>query len=319
MSHSSFRVRLYRPAALGGLLALLALAGAASAASPDTQRAIIGPVALISGGPYVLRGLAAQPQAGVGAGGAVRLSAGWLAPATAAPSATTPAPTPPTPQKPSATPTDTASVEPTLTPPPTAPPSATPAACLTSVPGRYDPPASEPGPNRLFLPAVLHGTDPVAAVSLQPAAPDLVTQFEVCRLAAPGRTSLRVTVTNIGQAATPADGFWVEAYLNPAVAPVRAQPWDEACTAGPCYGATWRVDRPLNPGESVMLSDTDLASGYRRWPATAPDPIQALFVYADSQAEAGDPAGLIREADEGNNRSDLPAACLTSEGVRPCP
>jgi hypothetical protein len=316
-------------ASLGGLFVLTALAGAASAASPEAGRAVIAPAALISGGSYVMRGLAGQPQAGTSAGGDYWLSGGWLAPATQRPITATalpPTPTPPAtsslaPQTPtpSATPASSDTPGPTLNfPSPTAPASSTPPECFSSVPGQYDPQTpDQPGPQRLFLPAVLRGSDPALAASVQSALADLVTQFEICRLDASGRITLRVTVTNIGEAATPADGFWVEAYLNPAEAPARALPWDEACATWPCYGATWEVDRPLNPGESVTLLEGDLASGHSLWPATPPGQIRTLYVYADSRTADADPAGLVREADEGNNRSDLPEAWASGEMAEP--
>lgn len=306
----------------GWLVAGMVWAAQAAGIGPALIRGAARPGGVSDAGPLRLRAVIGQPAVGSAAHGPLALAAGWLAPAAVAPSTPTPAPTP-TWLPPAATSTPAPPTPPTITatagfvPPSTATalaaplPTDSPNACLASVAGIYSAPAS--GPLQLYLPAVLQaapgGTERPAGGAPQP---DLQTRYELCPGRAAGQWTLRVTILNAGQADTPAAGFWVDAYLNAAQAPARALPWDAACPGWPCFGASWFVAGTLAPGESVTVTDTDWQPDYTVWPTDLAAGPHTLFVYADSYADDGHPAGAVRETNELNNRSDLPASSVGS-------
>jgi len=103
------------------------------------------------------------------------------------------------------------------------------------------------GSRTVYMPLLMHNVGPPLA--------DLV----VSDITTSGGI-LHVTVKNIGQLAA-TESFWVDAYINPTSAPVRAnQLWNAVGSRG----ATWAVIGsvlPLEPGETLTLIQGD---GYYR-------------------------------------------------------
>lgn len=203
---------------------------------------------------------------------------------------------------------------PTDNPNPGATPTSASAPCLQSVQGEYT--AAPIGGLRLYLPALFMAAAPAArGMAAGTALPDLITRYVLCPATAGRDWSLRVTVLNVGQAATPPQGFWVDAYLNSPAAPDRAVPWDAVCSEWPCYGLAWFVEASLAPGEMQTFSEADIRPEFSLWPPSGAAGARTLFVYADSYAEQGDPAGAVRETSEVNNRGDLPGGPFAIEST----
>jgi uncharacterized repeat protein (TIGR01451 family) len=136
-------------------------------------------------------------------------------------------------------------------------------------PGAADPTITFLGSRTVYLPLIMYGVGPPLA--------DLV----VSEITTSGG-SLHVTVKNIGQLAA-AESFWVDAYINPTSAPVRVnQLWNAVGNRG----ATWAVlgsVLPLEPGETVTLTQGDVY--YRPTLSNPGGPITAgtqLYAQVDS-------------------------------------
>ncbi len=86
-------------------------------------------------------------------------------------------------------------------------------------------------------------------------APDLVVEAII---AAPD--GVAVVIRNQGSAPTPATGFWVDVYVDPAVAPTRVnQTWSDLGD----QGLVWGVEASLAPGEALTLT----VDGPCYWPS----------------------------------------------------
>lgn len=156
-----------------------------------------------------------------------------------------------------------------------------------------------------YLPVVVQQADSLAE---QPA-PDLVGSISLSpsqqSYAAGAPVEITAVITNTGTAdATP---FWVDLYINPAVAPTAAnQVWHERCGLTPCYGMAWYINRPLAPGESITLTSRGggFSAGHSIWPGFFAAGTRELYLYVDSW-NPDVPGGAVAEQDEGNNRAML--------------
>jgi PKD repeat protein len=145
--------------------------------------------------------------------------------------------------------------------------------------------------------------------AMSPGLPDLVGSFRLD----PGRktfsagepVAITVEVTNQGKA--PAQGFWVDFYINPSSPPTAANMgWHELCTLKPCYGISWFVEAELAPGESITLTSTagSYAPDHTIWPGSFAGGTSDLYLYVDSwNPYAG--TGAVAESHESNNRAEL--------------
>lgn len=163
-------------------------------------------------------------------------------------------------------------------------------------------PSTIPQQKRAFLALVVNGgqADLVGEISLIPQS----KQFQAGQPA-----EIRVTVSNQGNA--PSNGFWVDLYINPDIAPTRAnQPWDKHCGLQPCAGMAWYV-AGLAPGQSITLSSNTLQPGYAAWPGWFVAGTSDLYAYVDSWSP-GHNNGYIEERDETNNRAELHGLVVSS-------
>ncbi len=161
----------------------------------------------------------------------------------------------------------------------------------------------------LFLPALLRlyaaRADLSVAVSLVP---------NKAGYSATEPVMITVVVTNMG--GTPADDFWVDAYLNPSSPPTQAnQLWNERCGLQPCYGLAWYVTEPLAPGASLTLTSAPGGpyADNTRWPGHFAAGTTDLYVYVDSYSDDGGPAGQVHEENEANNRAELHGLSVTGD------
>ncbi len=141
-----------------------------------------------------------------------------------------------------------------------------------------------------------------------PGYPDLVTSFRLSSNPIVEHKQVVVTVTITNQGNGPADPFWVDFYINPAVPPTAAnQPWDKSCGGRRCeQGIAWYVATSLAPGESITLTSTP-GSYYAKntvWDGSFNTGMLNLYIYADSW-NPGVPTGAVYESNETNNRAEL--------------
>ncbi len=159
---------------------------------------------------------------------------------------------------------------------------------------------------------------------LASSAPDLVTTFSL----APNKLSFQageavqvsVVVTNRGTA--PAGPFWVDFYINPAVAPTQPnQLWYEDCGLTPCYGVAWYVSG-LAAGQSMTLTSTpaSYSAGHTIWPGWFAAGSTDLYAFVDSW-NPDISYGGVAESDEQNNRAELHGLSVTgtNPAMRPQP
>jgi len=134
--------------------------------------------------------------------------------------------------------------------------------------------------------------------------------------------NITVAIKNIGSA--PAlQPFWIDAYINPDVAPTHVnQTWEELGDAGVAW-ATWSDLLPIAPGEVMTLdiNDNHHLSDYSRgeWPLTAGT---WIYVQVDS-VNAGNALGGVTETHElsGEPYNNIASVQLTTtmlmSGTRP--
>jgi hypothetical protein len=153
---------------------------------------------------------------------------------------------------------------------------------------------------------------PTATATATPAPPDLVASIQI----APNKTvfsatetiTVQVVVTNEGASA--AGGFWVDFYINPASIPQQPNTsWADVCSpAEPvCYGITWGVTTPLEPGERIVLTSSadSYFEDFTNWEGRLPvGETVDLYAYVDSW-NPGNDQGLIIESNETNNLARL--------------
>jgi hypothetical protein len=164
---------------------------------------------------------------------------------------------------------------------------------------------SEPGPEPLaiFLPLI---------VNAAPAPPPALSYIDVVvsdiRLI-PDKTTFTtgeaveivVTITNQGQ--RPTSLFWTDLYINPATPPRVNQVWDQNCGLFPCQGLTWRIEEPIEPGESLILTsntaDPLIDTNASIWYGFFFNGTTDLAVFADSW-DPGVPTGALTEGADSN-------------------
>ncbi len=135
---------------------------------------------------------------------------------------------------------------------------------------------------RIYLPIILNNFT---------ALPDLIVQSIT-----PSSNNLTVVLANIGNAPV-TDGFWVDAYFNPAPIPTAV---NQTIATIPAEGIVWGVNNntlPLNPGETLTLT---ISSPYydalkSDWQGTIPS--GTIYVQVDS-ANAGTTYGAVLETHE---------------------
>lgn len=161
-----------------------------------------------------------------------------------------------------------------------------------------------------YLPLV--GVASAAAPAPAPLlAPDLVGTFAL----SPAQTSftagqpvaITATITNRGTG--PADAFWVDLYMNPAVAPTTSNiAWNTTCSLTPCQGLAWYVSGGLLPGQTVTLTSAagSFMSSYSIWSGAFTPGTTDLYLYVDSW-NPNVVSGGVAESDETNNRAELHA------------
>lgn len=141
-----------------------------------------------------------------------------------------------------------------------------------------------------------------------PPAPDLVGSFTLSptgpTLSAGTPVVINVVVTNQGE--VPADGFWVDFYINPASTPTVNRRWNDLCTMNPCYGMAWYVSG-LGAGQSINLSSNNPAAAYSRWPGSFASGTSNLQLFVDSWNPTVS-YGSIAEKIENNNRYVYPGS-----------
>ena len=298
-------LRLSRPViALAVGLAALAVAGgvwAAAGFTLDRGRPVSGGAS--SGGGYTLIGAAGQAEAGQLSSGGYAVSGGVLA------EQPTRTPTPTNTPPPGATLTFTPL--PTNTPPPGASLTPTPLASATPAPTNTPPPGATltSTPTATPILADLHITISTLAGAAE-ASTGAITTREGQTLELPAglepsaATNLQVTLTNTGLVDTPSD-FWVDLYINPGRTPAVNLTWDATCT-DVCIGVSWHVTNHLHPGESLTLNTL---SGYdpdnTLWPGYVPLMARSAAVMVDSFTDQGFWYGMVLEANENNNLSQL--------------
>jgi hypothetical protein len=177
-------------------------------------------------------------------------------------------------------------------------------------------------PLATFLPLIASAGPP------QPPAPSYVDVVVSDIRLTPDKTSfvageaveIAVTITNQGE--KPTSLFWVDLYINPAAPPRVNQVWDQNCGLFPCQGLTWRIEEPIEPGESLNLSsnttDPLIDTNASIWYGFFFNGTTELAVFADSW-NPGVPTGALTEgADssapgEQNNTTRLSGLTVTGD------
>jgi hypothetical protein len=134
-----------------------------------------------------------------------------------------------------------------------------------------------------------------------PPTPDLVGSFTLTpagpSISAGEPVVINVVVTNQGDA--PADGFWVDFYINPAGTPSVNTRWNDLCGMSPCYGLAWYVSG-LETGQSINLSSNSPAAAYSLWPGYFAGGTSTLQLFVDSWNSTVS-YGSVGEKIESNN------------------
>lgn len=147
---------------------------------------------------------------------------------------------------------------------------------------------------------------------LNPQPPDLVGSFTLTppgpNFNAGSPVTINVVVTNQGQ--LPADGFWVDFYINPAHTPTVNHRWNDLCGISPCYGLAWYVSG-LGAGQSIALSSNNRIPEYSVWPGYFASGTTNLHLYVDSW-NPGASYGSVSELNEGNNLYTYPGAVMVT-------
>ncbi len=172
--------------------------------------------------------------------------------------------------------------------------------CFPSTPGLYVLPTPAPPMTVYALYLPLQARAPAAAGVSAAGAPDLAVAFEYCPSHNGQPASLQITITNIGDAATPA-GFRVDAWADLDQAPPPAVNWETACPELACRGTAWHVAAALAPGGQVTLTGAAAALAEAAW---LPESARSLYVYVDTAATGAVGHGQISERNELNNRGD---------------
>jgi PKD repeat protein len=165
-------------------------------------------------------------------------------------------------------------------------------------------------PNQVHLPLVFQ--------NFSPPDPDLVCQalrFEPTNPSTEDTILLTVEMEN--QGGQPADGFWVDLYINPTEPVTGNQRWGTIC--GPpadCLGGiAWAISEERNSGPIFGGETRELLSipsnfvgpeqGFdpihSEWDGTLPAGDHKLFAYVDSWHPSNS-YGAVLESDENNNR-----------------
>lgn len=130
-------------------------------------------------------------------------------------------------------------------------------------------------------------TPPTATLS----GPDMIIESVVAT-----RDGIEIVIRNVGTTTvTPAQSFWVDAYLEPSRPPSTVnERWDELGD----YGAAWEVYLTIAPGAAVTLrtGDSQMHPGYSRLPERLPT---GAMVYAHVDVWNGETAyGAVEETHE---------------------
>jgi hypothetical protein len=134
----------------------------------------------------------------------------------------------------------------------------------------------------------------------------------------PGPSGISVVIKNQGNLAV-TQPFWVDLYIDPAVAPTAVnQTWELVGSTG---GLAWGITGgglPLDPGEELTLTigDAFYQPAYSRWPGALPAGT-TLYAQVDS-ASQGSSFGAIQEADEypGRTYNNIFGPLVTALDVR---
>jgi uncharacterized repeat protein (TIGR01451 family) len=168
-------------------------------------------------------------------------------------------------------------------------------------------PTATPTPTPTPTPTVMPQRKQYLSWVQRPAMADLVASIKLV----PNKTSFAageaveviVTVTNQGDA--PAQGFWVDLFINPSTAPNAANVlWHQLCSLEPCFGMAWEVTQTLAPGQTITLSSNQLSGNYSVWPGWFAAGTTDLYAYVDSY-NADSASGTVLESNEANNRAEL--------------
>lgn len=157
-------------------------------------------------------------------------------------------------------------------------------------------------PRKAFLPLVLKPgglPDLVGSFTLSPPGPNFSAGQPV---------TINVLVTNRGNA--PAEGFWVDIYINPSAPPAVNKRWNDLCSLSPCYGLAWYVDNGLGAGQSLALSSTSFPAAYSRWPGYFAPGTSNVHLYVDMW-NPGVASGGVLESNETNNTASLGGLSVT--------
>jgi hypothetical protein len=153
-------------------------------------------------------------------------------------------------------------------------------------------------------------------VKLHPPPPDLVGSFTLTPpgpgINAGAPVTVNVVITN--QGGSPAGGFWVDFYINPAGTPTVNKRWNDLCSMNPCYGLAWYV-AGLGAGQSVNLSSNSFAATHSVWPGYFAGGTTNLHLYVDSW-NPGVSSGSVSELNEANNLYTYPGGVVVT-GLAP--
>ena len=113
-----------------------------------------------------------------------------------------------------------------------------------------------------------------------------------------------------------ADGFWVDLYLNPTLAPTPGNlfRWEDVCGPGCPGGVAWSIsDAPLAPNITrtlVSIPNNFHPDGFdpdnSSWSGSLPAGTYNIYAYVDSINDLdGNNDGAVFESDETNNRCEI--------------
>ncbi len=166
---------------------------------------------------------------------------------------------------------------------------------------------------QIYLPLLFNGGGPDLVVK------SIITNpskdaFQSGQVVAGNQVEITVEIENRGSRPTDRQ-FWVDLYIDPVLPsgqniPQINQRWNDLCAADadpsdPCYyGIVWLVEQTLDPGESITLTSTSIATSFSRWPGYFVSGTDDLYVQVDSW-NPGLVYGAIYELTESNNTNSL--------------
>lgn len=156
--------------------------------------------------------------------------------------------------------------------------------------------------NNVYLPVVIKlGPDLVGSFTLSPAGPNFSAGQPV---------TINVTVTN--QGSQPAEGFWVDFYINPSATPRVNKTWHDICSLSTCYGLAWYVSG-LGAGQSINLTSNSgsFEAGHSNWFGYFTSGTTNLHLLVDSWNPGLD-SGAVYELNEQNNLYTLPTSVVVT-------